>query len=156
MYQFPRKAPAPPRLTDSMLSSGQLSPNSFGSATVSRSNTFQTISSKVSSSSSSNGGGSGSGGGNSFDRYSESRPSTSRQTSFEISDSNRPFSNAGSGMASIRENETTSTVSFHAALEDLCFTHQPRHTKVHPMDKLTGGNHGFSQTMSIAEPALPL
>lgn len=124
MYQFPRKAPAPPRLTDSMLSSGQLSPNSFGSATVSRSNTFQTISSKVSSSSSSNGGGSGSGGGNSFERYSESRPSTSRQTSFEISDnSNRPFSNTGSGMASIRENETTSTVSFHAALDDLCFTH---------------------------------
>lgn len=112
MYQFPRKAPAPPRLTDSMLSSGQLSPNSFGSATVSRSNTFQTMSSKVSSSSSSNGGS----GGTSFERYSESRPSTSRQTSFEISDSNRPFSNAGNGMASIRENETASTVSFHAAL----------------------------------------
>lgn len=49
MYQFPRKAPMPPH--DSFLT---VSPTS--SSSMSRSNTFRTVSSKVSSSSSSNGG----------------------------------------------------------------------------------------------------
>ncbi|KAI7851976.1 hypothetical protein BDC45DRAFT_486034 [Circinella umbellata] len=77
MYQFPRKAPMPPqsgststelnnqhnsttsssnslrRPTDSLLTTGQVSPRSYASSSVSRSNTFQTISSSKSSSSSS-------------------------------------------------------------------------------------------------------
>ncbi|KAI8140116.1 hypothetical protein BJV82DRAFT_581407 [Fennellomyces sp. T-0311] len=71
MYQFPRKAPMPPqggsistelhsstssssrRPTDSLLTTGQLSPRSYASSSVSRSNTFQTISSSKSSTSSS-------------------------------------------------------------------------------------------------------
>ncbi|KAI9493594.1 hypothetical protein BDB00DRAFT_938929 [Zychaea mexicana] len=79
MYQFPRKAPMPPqggststelnhnsssttssnnssshrRPTDSLLTAGQLSPRSYASSSVSRSNTFQTISSSKSSTSSS-------------------------------------------------------------------------------------------------------
>ncbi|KAI9265013.1 hypothetical protein BDA99DRAFT_40656 [Phascolomyces articulosus] len=76
IYQFPRKAPMPPqsgnnstelnhhssmassnnslrRPTDSLLTTGQLSPRSYASSSVSRSNTFQTISSSKSSSSSS-------------------------------------------------------------------------------------------------------
>ncbi|KAI9312074.1 hypothetical protein BX666DRAFT_847424 [Dichotomocladium elegans] len=107
LYQFPRKAPMPPRTTDSLLG-GQLSSSTFGSPSVSRSNTFQTISSKISSSSSSNG---------ALTLHSDIRPSNSRKPSFDSGEHSRFSELPSSSMMSIHEDRM-----------------QPIHP-VHPMDR---------------------